>query len=178
MGSAGKIRSRFGRSLLCIGILSIAAPFVRSADSRMQPTAWGDGYYTVGLGIFAGGGGNNGVTGNSSLGGEVFVFRGFAVGGEGGLLGGGSCCLPHISVNAARHFAKSRFRTKGLVPFVTGGFTVGSPEPGISVKGFNAGGGVTWWFRNRVGLRAEIRDYIFPPEHVNFLALRFGISFR
>lgn len=168
------------RRLFRAGMLALSIPFIHAEDKSTPspPKTWGSAYYAVGPGFFARGGGGAGLFSHSSLGVEVYVFRGLAVGGDIGVLRGGNCCLVQASLNPVYHFSGSRLRSKGLAPFVTAGFTAGSPEQGISVKGLNVGGGVTWWFRNRFGLRAELRDYIFPLDHVNYLAFRFGISFR
>ena len=50
-----------------------------------------------------------------------------------------------------------------------------------AINGVNFGGGVNYWFRERVGLRLEFRDQVGielegPSSH--FYGLRVGLSFR
>jgi hypothetical protein len=66
-----------------------------------------------------------------------------------------------------------------VVPFITGGYSLlfGSG----AAHGLNFGGGVNWWMRDRLALRLEARDHIFPvhrgptPQAWEF---RIGFSFR
>jgi hypothetical protein len=79
-----------------------------------------------------------------------------------------------FSVNGAYHF-----RTGGkVVPFVTGGYSGFFANGGYG-NGVNFGGGVNYWFKERVGLRFEFRDHV--PAHsdlAHFLNVRFGVTFR
>ncbi len=115
-----------------------------------------------------------------SGGGEGFVYRGLAIGGEGGYgwindnfkEGAGM-----FSVNPAYHF-KGRGRSKALVPFVTAGY--GALFRDGHVDGFNAGGGATWWPQDHIGLRFEGRVHHFGagPLGANVYMFRIGPSFR
>ena len=37
---------------------------------------------------------------------------------------------------------------------------------GLALQGGNVGGGVQYWFAERIGWRAEFREYIFPEGAV------------
>ena len=46
-------------------------------------------------------------------------------------------------------------------------------------NGFNAGGGINYWFKERVGMRFEVRDHIFPLfGSTNLISFKVGITFR
>ncbi len=82
-----------------------------------------------------------------------------------------------LSVNGSYRF--TNLKNEKLVPFVTGGYS-GLFRAGW-LSGMNAGGGVDYWFRERIGWRAEVRDYFRPASRelgVHLLEFRFGISFR
>jgi hypothetical protein len=112
-------------------------------------------------------GGGDGVFNNgASVGAEVgylFPFRDASSG------------LGLFSVNGGYHFLKSGSKA---VPFITGGYT-GFFRDGYA-NGVNFGGGVNYWFKERVGVRIEFRDNIaaFDGDAVHFLNVRFGITFR
>jgi hypothetical protein len=77
-------------------------------------------------------------------GGEGFVYRGLAIGGEAGygwISDNFKAGAGMLSVNPAYHF-KGQGRSKALVPFVTAGYTMLFRNG--HVDGFNAGGGATW----------------------------------
>ena len=113
-------------------------------------------------------------------GGEGFVYKGLAIGGEGGygwISGSFNEGLGMFSANPAYHF-KGQGRSKALVPFVTGGYSM--LFRGGHVDGFNAGGGTTWWPANHFGLRFEGRfhHFIAGPVGANVYMFRIGPSFR
>ena len=114
--------------------------------------------------------------GNFGIGMDIRIWRGLGAGGEIGLIASGGDAFGMASLNASYQFIRSPFRQKGIVPFIAGGYTSGSTGE-ASAMGANVGGGVNWWFRERLGLRFEVRDYYFKNE-VNCVVLRVGISFR
>lgn len=77
-----------------------------------------------------------------------------------------------------------RFRAKDskakAEPFVTGGYTRFFGDG--SGNGFNFGGGLNYWFKERIGLRFEVRDnvYVIPSGDAlsHFVGFRIGLSFR
>lgn len=79
---------------------------------------------------------------------------------EGGYLGPLPRGFEHgvgvISANAVFH--AGRPRRHRVTPFVTGGYTLWFRQG--SASGVNVGGGVNYWLRDGLGLRAELRDHI------------------
>ena len=117
---------------------------------------------------------------NLAGGGEGFVYRGLAIGGESGygwISGSFKDGVGMFSVNPAYHF-KGRGISRALVPFVTAGYSMLFRD-GV-VNGFNAGGGATWWPGTHLGLRIEGRIHHFEPGPlgVNVYMFRIGPSFR
>jgi hypothetical protein len=111
-------------------------------------------------------------------GGESLLYKGFGVGAELGYLGpfeafnGG---LGILSINGGYHFGKSKSGQK-WVPFVTGGYSLAFRKGVANLA--NIGGGVNYWFKDRVGLRLEFRDHIFTPGGTNVYNFRVGFTFR
>jgi hypothetical protein len=98
---------------------------------------------------------------HTGVGGEGIIYKGFGVGGEIGYVRSfGS--VPNygagiLSVNSSYHFLNAS-KSRKLVPFATGGFSLlyNSDSP----LGANFGGGVTYWFKDRLGVRFEVRDHV------------------
>jgi hypothetical protein len=106
-------------------------------------------------------------------GGEVLLYRGLGVGGEIGYLTPQrdfAAGIGMLSANGSYHFNQAG----RLSPFVTAGWTLGIRDGHTTL--FNYGGGVNYWFRERVGLRLEFRDHVKHESH--FLGARIGLSFR
>jgi hypothetical protein len=129
--------------------------------------------------VFGGGGGRDGVSSNTIInvggGGEAIVGKGFGLGGELGYLAptrSASNGFGLGSVNLSYHFNNSQ----KLAPFVTGGGSFAFR--GGAIGGGNIGGGVHYWMRDNVGLRLEVRDFIFSSDSPNTVVLRVGLSFR
>lgn len=158
------------KHLMAIAFLILAQGLATAQTSNERK---GLGY------IFGGVGGRDGVGSNTVVnvggGGEGIVVRGLGVGGEIGYLSNTrsvSNGFGLASANLSYHFNRSQ----KLVPFLTGGaslaFRVGS------VGGGNIGGGVHYWMRDKVGLRLEVRDFIFSSDSPNTVVFRVGLSFR
>lgn len=113
------------------------------------------------------------------VGGEGLIKGGFGVGAEiGGLAPTQSFNegFGVLSAGANYHFLKASQSGK-VVPFVNGGYTMFF-RSGVA-NGGHFGGGVNYWFKERVGVRFEVRDHIVaeaPGTH--FLGFRFGLTFR
>lgn len=145
--------------------------------------AYGQQYNGHGYGFFSMDSPNGGTLlkmMSAGAGGEGFLYKGLALGGE------LSYVFPReypsdgfglFSVNGAYHFV-NRQRPGRIVPFVTGGYTLGFRSGTANLM--NWGGGVTWWVSQRVGLRTEVRSYEYVGSHAeHFLAgVRFGVQFR
>lgn len=116
---------------------------------------------------------------NFGGGGEGFVKGGLSVGAE---LGGFTPAKAFdegfgiLSANAGYHFLKASKSGK-VVPFASGGYSLFFRSG--SASGVNFGGGVDYWFKERIGLRFEVRDHIlveYPETH--YAGFRVGLTFR
>jgi hypothetical protein len=128
-------------------IVLLALPLAVRADSQAR--------------IFYGIGATPGGDAVQHLGfsGDRFLFRGLTAGGEIGYMFPARDFLYGVgllSVNGSYH-GNHRGR---LAPFATAGYTLGFR--GDNAHLVNFGGGVTWWFAERLGLRAEFREYVSP----------------
>jgi hypothetical protein len=91
-------------------------------------------------------------------GGEAVLKNGIGIGAEAGYVGawkGFSHGVTLISFNGSYHFNRNR----QMSPFVTGGYTLGIASGELGNL-FNIGGGLHYWFRERMGIRLEFRDHI------------------
>jgi len=111
---------------------------------------------------------------------EVFVYKGLAVGGDLAFMFPReypSDWVGLFSVNPAFHFV-NRQRPGRVVPFVTGGYTLGFRNGTANLM--NWGGGITGWMTQHVGLRTEARIYEYigtRPQHYS-AGVRLGLQFR
>ena len=109
-------------------------------------------------------------------GGEGFIYKGLAAGGEVGYLFTGerfAYGLGMASANVSYHFRELDPNGR-WIPFVTGGYTLAFR--GDTGNLANYGGGVTYWFRPRWGARIEVRNLQYA--HGSTVMFRFGLSFR
>jgi hypothetical protein len=109
-------------------------------------------------------------------GGEVSLAKGLGVGAEIGYLSSWKSAgsgIGILSLDGVYQFHRSR----KTVPFVLAGYSLGF-RSGVA-HALNFGGGVNYWFREKVGLRLEFRDHIPTSEaYCHFLGFRLGLSFR
>ena len=77
-----------------------------------------------------------------------------------------------LSVNGAYHLVNREERGR-FVPFVTAGYTLGFRARTRNY--FNWGGGATYWFSRRVGMRVEVRD-LRPRDRYSHTTVRFGVQ--
>src|SRR5688500_1136081 len=140
--------------------------------------AQGLGYAIVGPAGVMGTSGSAGLAGHGAGGAELLVRNRVGAGGEFGVFAGEGGGLYIASVNGVLHFAPVR-RERGTRPFVSGGYTRLSNGEG-TFNGYNIGGGVDIWARERAGVRVEIRDHIRPDDRgtIHYWAIRAGVVFR
>lgn len=130
-----------------------------------------------GYGFFASGvsSGHSRGFGHVGVGGEVLIKR-VGVGGEIGYLTPWRSRSEDMGVGSVN--GSFNLKPGKISPFVTGGGTLFVIR-GIAT-GYNFGGGVHYWLRDRVGLRFEVRDNVVPEystdEH--FVGFRIGVVFR
>jgi hypothetical protein len=114
-------------------------------------------------------------TAHFGAGGEHLLYKGLGVGGEIGYLAPWrdfSLGIGILSVDGSYHFT----RTNKVSPFVTGGYSMAFREGHINL--INFGGGVNYWFHDRMGIRLEFRDHISSQYNIHYLSGRIGFSFR
>ncbi len=108
------------------------------------------------------GGGGEAVIKNVGIGAEVGYLTPWQYFSEG---------MGVFSANGSYHIP-----TGGKVsPFFTGGYSVFFRSG--TANGLNFGGGVNYWFRERMALRFEVRDNVLDRE-AHFVGFRVGLSFR
>jgi hypothetical protein len=113
------------------------------------------------------------------VGGEAVLGKGIGLGAEIGALGTreyfSDTVMGAFSPNGYYHFIHG----EGLKadPFVTGGYTLLFRSGHANLANF--GGGLTYWFHNRLGARLEIRDQLNTTGVIgHFWGARFGLAFR
>ena len=158
---------------------TVLPPVVAKGASVTQPTTEtrGQGYAYFAPGLTSGedptiqiGGGGEAVFGNGvGVGADLSYLKLVEFRSYGG--------LGVASLNGSYHFLKATKSGK-LVPFVTGGYS-GFFRSGAYGNGFNYGGGINYWFHERVGLRVEFRDQIVvDSDTYRYAGVRVGVSFR
>ena len=159
------------RKIIQVAIILFAIQGVAFAQSSNERRGWG--YVFGGVGASSG----DFSTGFFQLGagGDALVVNGVGLGAEIGYLapfrsGGNGIGL--FSGDASYHFN----RNSKLIPFVTGGYSAAF-RSGAS-HGGNVGGGVQYWMNEHVGLRFEVRDYVFSSDSPQLFQFRVGLSFR
>jgi hypothetical protein len=158
--------------LIFVILLAVLLPFAAAAQSKERR---GQGYVFVAptsttegdFGLHIGGGG------------EGLVYKGLGVGGEIGYLGladGLSDGICILSTNISYHFTKAT-KSRKFAPFVTSGHSI--LFRGSALNAVNIGGGANWWFKDRIGLRLELRDQLpLQLASVHFFGVRIGLAFR
>ena len=158
--------------LIFVILLAVLLPSAAAAQSKER---LGQGYVFVaptsttegGFGLHIGGGG------------EGLVYNGLGVGGEIGYLGSADGLRDGIGVlstNISYHFTKAT-KSRKFAPFVTSGYSM--VFRGSAINSVNIGGGANWWFKDRIGLRLELRDHVpLRSGAIHFFGVRIGLAFR
>jgi len=153
-------------------ITALLIATLAASAAYSQQTYNSQGYVLYGIGRVPGGGTVLQIGG----GGDGFVYKGLAAGGELGytyLPEGIAYGVGVLSLNGSYYL--NRRTTARLSPFVSGGYSLAFRSGHENL--YNFGGGATWWMARHVGIRLEFRDYVWPgPEHSP--QFRVGISFR
>jgi hypothetical protein len=161
--------------LICIGLCGAQIPAGAQSDSGFRYRWNGYGYYAVGGSLGERGGNYRG----GGAGAEGFFWKGFTAGADVSAFqetyGQWSRNFGHAGVNAGYHFA-SRAKTRGIDPFLlfgVGGFFPDEPKAVV-----HGGGGFTYWFRQHIGVRFEMRinERMSGDDIVGIL--RLGVAFR
>ena len=82
-----------------------------------------------------------------------------------------------FALNGGVHFVQDGGQR--LVPYVSGGYFRWSSGEG-DFDGVNIAGGMDYWFKQRIGMRMEVRDHIRPDSRgtVQYWSFRLGVVFR
>ena len=115
------------------------------------------------------------VTFNAAGGGEIFLAKYFAVGGEGGFFDR----LITVSANGSLHVVSAGDR---MAPFITAGYSkmgIGDGE-GPAFNEWNIGARAEARIGEHPGVRFELRDHIRPDHRgtTHYGAFRVGVVFR
>jgi len=147
-------------------------------DQAKKQEVRGQGYVFAAPGAFVCKGCNSSGNIHFGGGGEVNLYKGIGFGAELGYLGSYQrfeSGLGVFSLNGLYSFSSDR-RAK-VVPFITGGYSMLFRRGWVN--GVNFGGGIHYWFSDKVGLRAEFRDHIHPDyKDAHLIQGRIGITFR
>lgn len=166
------MRNRTISLIVIMMVLSIGVQAQSGSDSR------GLGYVFVAPGAAINRAGGS-ASMHGGVGGEGLVYKGLGVGGEIGYLGpieSPADGFGVLSANGSWHFRNATASGK-VVPFVTGGWSLAFRSG--SAHGGNFGGGINYWFKERIGLRLEVRDHVFNNfTSTHFLGFRVGLTFR
>ncbi len=116
-------------------------------------------------------------TAQVGVGAEGYLYRGFGLGFDAGGIWDTFEWNFMMSLNTLYNF-NTRDKSK-LSPFLIGGVTgISSGERGLD-GGINFGGGIQYWFVDRIGLRAEFRDHIITSgRNQHYPQCRIAIVFR
>ncbi len=161
--------------MICLPLLAAA----QNADHKGQ----GYVYFAPGVGALDFEAESEGTL-HLGAGGEGFFTRNLGVGADVGYLApfeAFSEGLGTFSPNFVARFPSQSGSGK-VEPFVAGGYTLFF-RSGIG-HGFNFGGGLNYWFKERLGLRFEVRDNVGVKtergfdDTVHFVGFRIGLTFR
>lgn len=160
------------RKLIFAILLAVLLPLAAAAQGKEHS---GQGYAFVAPGSTSEGG----STLHFGVGVEGLVYKGLGVGGEIGYLGATRKLSEGFGVfspNVSYHFLNATKSGK-LVPFVTGGYSL-LFRSDVAHAG-NFGGGVNYWFKDRIGARLEFRDHVVGHSGLgHFFGFRIGLAFR
>lgn len=112
------------------------------------------------------------TTFHAAAGGEVFLAKYAAVGGEAGFFDR----LITVSVNGAVHLTDGK-----MAPFLTAGYTrLGVSDGEGGADAWNVGAGADAWIGRHAGIRFELRDHLRLDHRgsTNYWSLRAGIAIR
>ena len=158
------------RSMIAV-LLLIVASGVASAQTRREPVAW--------ISFFTGGGAISGSGPTLTFLGDEATFRvykGLGIGTDGasGWEPDRGKTFVLFSGNLSYHFKRS----DKVGPFITGGYST-IFRNGTREDGANFGAGIKYWFRDHLGLHAELRNHILTGQgRRDLFEVRVGIAMR
>ncbi|MCC6364088.1 MAG: hypothetical protein IT165_11220 [Bryobacterales bacterium] len=129
--------------------------------------------------VYQGFGSNYGTAfGHTGAGGEGVVWKGITAGGDIGAIypfRAPAEVFGVLNVNGGYHFLAGRKDTK-WDPFVTAGYSLFFRQG--SANGANYGGGVVYWAKPKIGIRAEFRNHQYSVNERGFPEFRIGVAFH
>ena len=158
------------KNLLILTAL-IALPGALAAQDQAAPHDRANGHVTAGLGVCQHGVLLLGIDG----GGEGFVYRGLALGGDIGAYSFTDTEPFGVATLGGNYHFVRRAAVGRFDPFIGAGYTMVFSPGWYHGSGASLGGGINYWFTNRIGLRLDARAYIIGETAV---VSRFGIAFR
>jgi hypothetical protein len=155
-----------------IWLLLLSPPAAMDAQTAKPDRSYDGSYYAFfttgacqhGYALYGGGGGA-----------EALVWKGLTIGGEASyqtFSDGWGFALGTLQLG---YHLRGKNRSAKVDPFVTYGLGFAGCRCGFGGSG-NFGGGATYWFKDRIGLRLEGRLGGFAREALG--TFRVGISFR
>ncbi len=170
--------SRIAEAALAILILSAVAQAQSVSNTASQADVYGrhyfQGYLFAAPGTYVGFSEST-ATMHVGGGGEALLYKGLGLGAEMGVLWAlrGSEPLGLFSVDGSYHFSRQR----KFSPFLVGGYSVTSGEGTRNLV--NYGGGVHYWFREKMGIRLEFRDHLYTDgTERHILSFRIAFALR
>lgn len=158
--------TRTAMKLTVLTLLLAAAAFPQVPKSH--------GYVVQGFGQV-----DSNAFGHTAFGGEGAIWKGVSVGGEIGAAYGISGRYPptigFANFSGGYHFTAGRKDTK-FDPFVMAGPTLAFRNG--AGWGLHLGAGMTYWFKERLGVRAEFRTNGISSDLASWPQFRVGITFR
>jgi hypothetical protein len=156
----------------CVAMFSLVLSLVGTAQERDHNS---QGYVFFAPGVLTGEGASEG-TFHFGGGGEGFLYKGLAAGGEIGYVAPwkySRAGIGLLSVDGSYHLNRS----STLSPFLTGGYSLAFRSG--HANAVNYGGGVNWWISERYGLRLEFRDHVETQfAKLHYVGFRIGFAFR
>ena len=162
------------RTILSLALFSV--PAWLGAQDTAKPFRYnGNGYV-----FFSGGGCQHGYLNlGGGAGGEGFLWRGLTLGGEAGYYrfpADRSFGYGIFAVGPGYHFV-DRHKAAKWDPYLTMGIVGGAIGPGALARAGSIGGGVNYWFKERLGLQTGAQVQVIAVEEV-VVAFRIGLTFR
>jgi hypothetical protein len=158
---------------VAIGLLLV---LLSSTPARSQ--SHGEGFVAFGVGEYS----NPFASGHIidiAGGGELVLLERIGAGAELGLAAGGGDIIAVTCASGSAHF-RGRQPGDRFDPFIKAGYAhLGALTDVGASNGWNVGGGVTYWYKARRGIRIEFQDVLYHSLGSDQLwVLRVGFAFR
>ncbi len=115
----------------------------------------------------------------AGAGGEGFLWRGLTLGGEAGYYrfpADRNAGYGIFTIGPGYHFV-NRGKASGIDPYLNVGLAGAALAPGGFSSAGSIGGGVNYWFKERIGLQTGAQIHVLGGEEA-VVAFRVGLTFR